>query len=194
MEWILWSPSTQTALIIIPEEAELLIPKLIRVKEPKVHLIAYAAPITRAMIPFNQLRYYSLPPIPADAKFPAWLRVELGIVAGQLYVDFEEWKLVSDYLRASHSSISITPAFLLEWLGNRCRAQDILHTPMGYICLGRTLSEDHAFFVRSTPVVTPMLTAVRVGDNVEEIEDEGWEEEEDVSEEDESEEDASDEE
>ncbi|KAM0256937.1 hypothetical protein ACHAQJ_004638 [Trichoderma viride] len=176
VEWILWSPSTQTALIIIPEEVELLIPMLrFDDGKPKVHLIAYAAPITRAMTPFNQLRYYSLPPISLEAKFPTWFKVELGLVAGRLYTDYEEWKLVGDYMRSSQAGTLISTAFLLEWLAVRCRAHDVLHTPMGYVCLGRTVTENHPFFVRNTPVVAPVLTAVRADDVVEKIEDEDWE-------------------
>ncbi|KAL7945220.1 hypothetical protein V8C42DRAFT_358211 [Trichoderma barbatum] len=176
VEWILWSPSTQTALAIIPEEAELLIPKLRLAKdEAKVHLITYAAPITRAMIPFNQLRYYSLPPIPSGATFPTWLKVELGILAGRLYTDFEEWKLTGEYIRDSRPD-NISPIFLLEWLGVRCRAHDVLHTPMGYICLGRPATEIHPFFVRNTSLVTPVLTPVQVETAVEEIENGDYEE------------------
>ncbi|KAK6601216.1 hypothetical protein H4I96_06557 [Botrytis cinerea] len=47
IEWILWNPSNETALIVIPEEVELLIPVIRTAKEPMVYLIAYAAPITK---------------------------------------------------------------------------------------------------------------------------------------------------
>ncbi|UKZ75996.1 hypothetical protein TrVFT333_003692 [Trichoderma virens FT-333] len=182
VEWILWSPSTHTALVIIPEEVELLLPKLRHAPyEAKVHLIAYAAPITRAMVPFNQLQYYSLPPIPAHSTFPAWLKIELGIVAGRLYTDYEEWKLVGDYIGDSRHG-NLSPAFLLEWLGVRCRAHDVLHTPMGYICLGRTATATHPFFVRNTSMITPVLTPVQAEDAVKEIEYE-FEEEEDITDE-----------
>jgi hypothetical protein len=102
--------------------------------------------------------------------------VELGIVAGRLYTDYEEWKLVDNYMRGFQASNSVSSAFLLEWLVVRCRAHDILHTPMGYIYLGRTVTENHSFFVRNTPAVTPLLAAVRVDDVVEEMENEDWEE------------------
>lgn len=173
MEWILWSFSTQTALIIIPEEVELLIPMLrIAGSKSKVHLIAYAAPITRAMTPFNRLDYYTLPPIPFNAEFPSWFKVELGILAGRLYTDYEEWNHVNAYMRDS----SISSAFLLGWLGVRCRANDVLHTPIGYICLGKTPAKDHPFFARNTPVVTAMLTSFPADDGAEELENEEWEE------------------
>lgn len=177
MEWILWSPSAEIALVIIPEEAEHLIPKLRRARdEAKIHLIAYAAPIARAMIPFNQLRYYSLPLIPLNATFPAWLKIELGILSGRLYTNYEEWKLMDDYIRGPGRGMSISPMFLHEWLAVRCRAHDTLQTPMGYICQGRTATETHPFFVQPAIVVTPTLPAVQIEDAVEEVEDEKWEE------------------
>ncbi|KAL6877133.1 hypothetical protein J3F83DRAFT_759426 [Trichoderma novae-zelandiae] len=173
VEWILWSPSTQTALVVIPEEVELLIPALRSSPDKaKIHLIAYAAPVTRAMVPFNELRYYSFPPIPANAAFPAWLKVELGILAGRLYTDYEEWKLTDDYIRRSQAGKLTSPAFLLEWVGARCRTHDVLHTPIGYICLGRAATESHPFFVRNAATVTPELPAVQGDDDVQEPEGE----------------------
>ncbi|KAL6701246.1 hypothetical protein J3F84DRAFT_391848 [Trichoderma pleuroticola] len=177
VEWVLWSPSTRTALVIIPEEAELVIPKLRLARDKaKVHLIAYAAPITRAMVSFNSFRYYSLPPIPLDATFPTWLKVELGILSGRLYTDFEDWKLVCDYFGGSPRG-NISRGFLLEWLGARCRAHDVLHTPMGYICLDRMATEMDPFFVQNVTVAAPTIPAIPVEDAVEEMEDEKWEEE-----------------
>lgn len=170
--------------MIIPEEAELLIPKLrVARGKAKVHLIAYAAPITRAMVPFNHLRYYSLPPVPLNATFPVWLKVELGILSGRLYADFEEWKLICDYFKGSPKG-NISRGFLLEWLGVRCRAHDVLHTPMGYICLDRTATEMDPFFVQNATVAAPAIPAIPVEDTVEETEEEKWEEEESDDEED----------
>jgi hypothetical protein len=119
------------------------------------------------MVPFNELRYYSFPPIPAHTAFPTWLKVELGILAGRLYTDYEEWKLTDDYIRRSQAGKLTSPAFLLEWVGVRCRAHDVLHTPIGYICLGRAATESHPFFVRSEATVTPQLPAAAVDDDIE---------------------------
>jgi hypothetical protein len=180
VEWILWSFSSQTALIIIPEEVELLIQKLrFAGSKSKVHLIAYAAPITRAMTPFNQLRYYTLPPIPLDAKFPSWFKAELGILAGRLYTDYAEWKLANAYMKEAQANTSISSEFLLEWLGVRCRANDVLHTPIGYICLGKTPAQDHPFFAQNANVSSAMLTTYTNDGANEEPEDEEWEESED---------------
>ncbi|KAI1383848.1 uncharacterized protein F4822DRAFT_438664 [Hypoxylon trugodes] len=163
VEWILWSPSTQTALVIIPEEAELLIPKLrLATLRPRVYLIAYAAPVTKAMLCFNTLRYYSLPTLPPRHEFPEWFRFELGVLGGRLYVDSAEWDLLARHLQSPSKENAISQfasangiipisfadnptSFLLEWLMLLRRTQDVIQTPMGYICTGRTLREDHPF-------------------------------------------------
>ncbi|KAI1211128.1 uncharacterized protein F4807DRAFT_25762 [Annulohypoxylon truncatum] len=151
VEWILWSPSTQTAVVIIPEEAELLIP-LFRLRgcRSAVHLIAYAAPVTKTMTGFNEFRYYSLPQLPTHHIFPDWFRVELGILAGRLYVDPDEGKLLTRYFQPSLSNdaeinrLADDPAqFLLEWLSLRRRSQDVTRTPMGLICTGRNPEAGH---------------------------------------------------
>ncbi|KAI0600730.1 hypothetical protein F4775DRAFT_48634 [Biscogniauxia sp. FL1348] len=164
VEWILWRPSTQTALVVIPEEVEKIIPEIRSTgHKSAVYLIAYASPVTKAMLPFNKFDYYSLPKLPAGHVFPEWFRVELGILAGRLYVDFDEWDSVSNFLRqptqvsnGSPGSKSIRPetvsrfaedgtGFVMEWLALRRRTQNILHTPMGYICTGRTPEPGHSF-------------------------------------------------
>ncbi|KAI0116284.1 hypothetical protein GGR51DRAFT_312844 [Nemania sp. FL0031] len=156
VEWIVWSPKTETALVVIPEEAECLI-ELLRGQDGRshTHLIAYAAPVTKAMIPFNNLEFYSFPELPKGQIIPDRIKIELGILAGRLYVDKNEWKVVEKYVRGpetgtANESDKIAPdlaAFVLEWLGVRRKSVDLLHTPMGYICTGRSmeglgLSED----------------------------------------------------
>jgi hypothetical protein len=162
VEWVLWSPSNETALIVISEEVELLIPIIRAATEPKVHLMTYAAPVTKTMLHFNGLRYYVLPRLPVNYTVPDWLSIELGIFAGRLYFNFSEVGPLARYLRLAektntepvHSSkehgavFTKNPIdFLLEWLPFRRMGQDILHTPMGYICQGRPLHENHPFFV-----------------------------------------------
>jgi len=168
VEWILWNSSTETALIIIPEEAELLIPVIRRVGEQaKVHLVAYAAPVTKSMRHFNGFSYYVLPRLPAGYTVPAWLSIELGIFAGRLYIDFLECAPLRKYLQLSREEADagedVQPngeqqagdgtfaenpvSFLLEWLTLCRKSQDIMHTPLGYICQGRPQQESHPFFV-----------------------------------------------
>lgn len=99
MNWLLWSPIAETAVVIIPEEADALIPML---RDPdiafKTYLLTYAAPITRKMLQFNDLTYYSVPPLPKEWIAPKWLRVELGVFAGRLYFEWSEYKHMCELL------------------------------------------------------------------------------------------------
>ncbi|KAF7550098.1 hypothetical protein G7Z17_g5937 [Cylindrodendrum hubeiense] len=99
VNWLLWSPIAETAIIIIPEEADALIPML---RDPNAafttYLLTYAAPITRKMLQFNNLTYYSIPPLPQGWTAPKWLRVELGIFAGRLYFEWSEYKYMCQLL------------------------------------------------------------------------------------------------
>ncbi|KAK0671660.1 hypothetical protein QBC41DRAFT_344465 [Cercophora samala] len=99
VNWVLWSASTQTAIVVIPEEAEVLI-LMIRDKltHPHVHLICYASPVTRSMLPFNKLNFFSMPPLPEGWVAPQWLRTELGILAGRLYFEWEEYESLCTFL------------------------------------------------------------------------------------------------
>ena len=154
VEWILWNPTSQTALIIIPEEAELLIP-VIRKKatiigqEDVVHLVTYMAPLSRDMLPFNHFSFYSIPPLPASHQVSEWLSMELGIFAGRTFADFTECIALKKSMERQDGAIfSANPSgFLFEWLTLRRKEEDITHTPIGFICHGRPLDENHNFFV-----------------------------------------------
>lgn len=155
MEWILWSPASQTALIIIPEEAELLIP-VIREKttgighigQQVVHLVTYMAPLTRDMLQFHPFSLHSIPPLPAGHQVPEWLSMELGIFAGRTYADFTECIALKKSMEHQDSAIfSANPSgFLFEWLTLRRKEEDVTHTPIGLVCHGRPLEKDHYFF------------------------------------------------
>lgn len=166
VNWLLWSEKSEQAIVIIPEEAEILIPRLRKEQNPEVHLIIYAAPVTKRMLHFNRLDYYSFPRLPKNWTPPPWLPFEIGILAGRLYFDFSEYDRLLDVLRckggksvensvskidgisfgykSSHNEGLLT--FLQEWLAFRRQGQDISHTPMGYICQGLPLRSDHAFW------------------------------------------------
>lgn len=166
MEWLLWSPSTNTALVVIPEELELLIPDIRASRFTQ--LMAYAAPVTRAMLDFSSLHFYSFPPLPGDDKVPDWLPIELGILAGRLYMTYDEAMAMARYLgqyigdgnddrdgsmvkkeEGAVDQFCPNPtSLLLEWLPLRRTAQDVLHTPAAYVCQGRTLRPDHSFFLK----------------------------------------------
>lgn len=99
MNWIIWSPSTDVAVIIIPEEAEILLPLFARAQlPPATRLLTYAAPLTRQMLHFNKLQYYAVPSLPTDWEAPGWLRTELEIFAGRLYFEYEEYNALCQYI------------------------------------------------------------------------------------------------
>ncbi|KAH8896015.1 hypothetical protein GQ53DRAFT_854400 [Thozetella sp. PMI_491] len=99
VNWILWSEITQTAIIIIPEEADALIPILREPREANnTYLLTYAAPITRKMMHFNQLDYYTVPTLPKGWKAPDWLIADLGLFSGRLYFNWSEYKSVFEAL------------------------------------------------------------------------------------------------
>ncbi|KAF1997703.1 hypothetical protein P154DRAFT_622249 [Amniculicola lignicola CBS 123094] len=153
VEWILYSPATSTALIVIAEEAEILI-SLLRAKTPftKVHLLTYSAPVTKKMLHFSGLKYYALPALPRGHVIPHSLTIELGIFAGRLYMGFRECAPLKEYIeQAGDAKPSNVPTahminFLLEWLPLRRKGQDVMHTPIGYMCQGRPLDSGHSFF------------------------------------------------
>ncbi|KAI9734262.1 MAG: hypothetical protein M1834_002366 [Cirrosporium novae-zelandiae] len=190
INWILWSTMTETAIVVIPEEAELIIPLVYENKAPLTHLLTYSAPVTRKMLHFNNLDFYAIPGMSRGWKAPMWLIIELGIFAGRLYFEYEEYKDLQKYLgfqeavtisteatdnRATLSelngidklvdgsvdglnistragevqSFTTKPlTFLQEWLALRRKGQDFTHTPMGYVCQGKPLSQNHPFFRR----------------------------------------------
>lgn len=50
------------------------------------------------MLHFNDLGYYAMPNLPAGWQTPTWLKVELGIFAGRLYFEYDEYSELCDYL------------------------------------------------------------------------------------------------
>ena len=70
MEWVLWNPSDKLALVIIPEEAEILLETIRRQERPRVHLLLYAAPVNKAMRSLGDLTFYMVPALPAGYTMP----------------------------------------------------------------------------------------------------------------------------
>lgn len=98
VQWMLYSPSPELAVVVIPEEAEHLIPLLRNRAEdggkPATYLMTYAAPITRRMMVFDKLQFYTIPRLPDNWKAPKQLVAELGLFAGRLYFEWSEYPLV----------------------------------------------------------------------------------------------------
>jgi hypothetical protein len=91
-------------MVVIPEEAEDLLTIVREADESPTHLLAYAAPVTRRMLHFNDLKFYAVPSLAADWEAPLWLRVELGIFSGRLYFEFSEYGPLCDFLGVAEAS------------------------------------------------------------------------------------------
>ncbi|KAM0493507.1 hypothetical protein ACHAP8_009137 [Fusarium lateritium] len=171
VEWILWSSETETALIVIPEEAELLLTTLRDSPKGSASLLTYAAPVTKTMWRFNTLDYFTIPTQDDRPLFPPWLAIEIGVLAGRLYFSYNEYEHLVSWLGLSQNELpgpmpDTSPLetrrvtrglfvnrplkFLLEWLTYRRQTQDIMHTPMGFLCQGKKLEPGRSFFSIAT--------------------------------------------
>ncbi|EMR63910.1 hypothetical protein UCREL1_9131 [Eutypa lata UCREL1] len=201
VQWLLYCPSPEAAVVVTPEEAEILL-SIVRKLDSATFLLTYAAPVTRRMLHFNLLKYYAVPSLPEHWSAPGWLTTELGFFAGRLYFEWSEYGSIchmlgidesapmmnepdmsegdtsdqqaisatdssngtaltipatdgqQDSKEASSSRIKpqctgLTPkpfTFTQDYLSVRRRGQEISHTPMGFLCMGKPLHENHAFF------------------------------------------------
>ena len=127
-------------------------PIIRKIENPHVRLIAYAAPVAKSMQVFNTLQYLTIPA--GQDPLPAWVSIEVGIIAGRLYFEYHEYEPLLAWLGIGGVSASLKRGlwtdhplkFLLDWLTYRRQTADILQTPMGYVCQGRALHATHAFF------------------------------------------------
>ena len=97
VQWILSSKRDRDQVLVLlsPFEADRLMPD-IRASE-YVHLHVYAPRTSQRMKPSDDLRLYSLPPLPSDWT-PPWVLIDqLNVFAGQLYLRNYE-----SYLRLCH--------------------------------------------------------------------------------------------
>ncbi|KAJ6256008.1 hypothetical protein Dda_9302 [Drechslerella dactyloides] len=159
VNWLLVSTEANIAIIVTPEETEHLIPHLNnKSRHPAVYLLAYAAPVTRKMVPFDTLRFLTTPTMEIEWKPPEKLSVELGIFAGRLYFTYDHVSVLQAYLQLDSSDLepgeisagsiftSRPLSFLQEWLTLKRKGQDFLHTPMGHLCQSKELLPTHPFF------------------------------------------------
>lgn len=139
--------------MIIPEEAECLLPMLWNGTNAGTHLIAYAAPVTKMMRHFSDMRYLAIPALPDDYRFPGWVTIMAGILGGRMYFGPKELNGFRAFLdetetelEAEATTSSDLKGFVLDWSALRRSNRDIAHTPTGYLCLGKKLEKDHPFF------------------------------------------------
>lgn len=168
VQWILWNTVSEAAMVISPPEAEALLDNL----RFSTHLICYAAPVTRSMLAFDTLKFYSVPCLPAKWRAPRWLVSDLGIFAGRLYFDYENYPVICKAIgipppedapseedgwdelpsweetRKATEPFSKAPLeFLRKWLVARRKGQDFSQTPMGHVCSGKEVKRTSVFFV-----------------------------------------------
>lgn len=162
VHWLLWSTFTSTALIVSDYEADALLPLLRDSPRPIVHLLSYAAPVTRSIIIFDNLDFFTVPKLPDDWCAPKWLVRDLGIFAGRTYFDYDKQyfavcEALGLPLPESRSTdldrempfpkgdallkpFSPSPLlFMQEWIAVRLKGQDFSETMMGEVCQGRRL-------------------------------------------------------
>ena len=159
VQWIVYSRTNDIAMIISPFEAEKAVEVIEKAKQYGVHLLTYAAPVTRKMAHFDNLKFHSIPPLPPLWKAPQWISIDIGLFAGRLHFEFSDYDRLRAYLGIHpNDSLSVRLArpspftddprpFLHNWLAIRRKGQDFSHTPMGYLCAAKLLSPHHPFFL-----------------------------------------------
>lgn len=95
---------SETAVVVIPEEAEIIIP-LLRAgrSNPRVHLLTYSAPVTQKMLVFKDWNFYSIPALPANWKAPGPLAAQLAVFAGALYFTYDDYAELKIHLGVHES-------------------------------------------------------------------------------------------
>lgn len=94
-------------MIVSPEEAESLIPLVRDARTTFSYLLTYATPVTRKMLHFDDLDYYTMPDLPTGWQAPTRLKIELGIFAGRLYFEFNEYSDLREYLGLGKGSAEL---------------------------------------------------------------------------------------
>ena len=165
VQWILSSERAPILVLLSPFEADQLLPD-IRVSE-YVHLHLYAARTSQRMKPSDDLRLYSIPPLPSDWTPPWELIDQLNVFAGQLYLrDYTSYLRLCRFLGVptkesldnttvrrnlfnipgGFEEMEITfsgsplPA-VMALLAIRTRGRPFAHTHMGKILQGQVLTE-----------------------------------------------------
>jgi hypothetical protein len=99
VQWILSRKNDRNPVLVLlsPFEADCLMPD-IRASE-YVHLHVYAPRTSQRMKPSDDLRLYSIPPLPSDWTPPWALIDQLNVFAGQLYLrDYESYLRLCRFL------------------------------------------------------------------------------------------------
>ena len=178
VQWILSSnrDRDQVLVLLSPFEAGRLMPD-IRASE-HVHLHVYATRTSQRMKPSDDLRLYSIPPLPSDWTPPWALIDQLNVFSGQLYLrDYESYLRLCRFLGVPTKEQSNSTAIrrnlfnipgsfeemeitfsgsplpsVMALLTIRSRGRPFAHTHMGKILQGQLLTEKD--FEGATSVVS----------------------------------------
>ena len=165
VQWILSSQRTPILVLLSPFEAGQLLPDVWA--SEYVHLHLYAPRTSQRMKPSDDLRLYSIPPLPSDWTPPWELVDQLNVFAGQLYLrDYTSYlrlcrflgvptKESSDNATVRRNLFNIPGGFeemeitfsgsplpaVMALLAIRTRGRPFAHTHMGRILQGQVLTE-----------------------------------------------------
>jgi hypothetical protein len=167
VQWILSSKGEGNRVLVLlsPFEADRLMPD-IRASE-YVHLHIYAPRTSQRMKPSDDLRLYSIPPLPSDWTPPWDLIDQLNVFAGQLYLrDYESYLRLCRFLGVPTKELSNGTAIrwnlfnipgsfeemeimfsgsplpsVMALLAVRSRGRPFAQTHMGKILQGQLLTE-----------------------------------------------------
>ncbi|KAF8434543.1 hypothetical protein L210DRAFT_3649044 [Boletus edulis BED1] len=178
VQWILTSKKERdpTLVLLSPFEADYFMPD-IRASE-HVHLHLYAPRTSQRMKPSDDLRLYSIPPLPSDWTPPRDLIDQLNVFAGQLYLsDYESYTRLCRFLDVDDTTVrrnlfNIPGSFeemaitfsgsplpsVMALLAIRSRGRPFAHTHMGKILQGQSLSRED--FEESTSDASGLITAM----------------------------------
>ena len=166
----------QSLVLLSPFEADRLMPD-IRESEC-VHLHVYAPRTSQRMKPSDDLRLYSIPPLPSDWTPPWTLIDQLNVFAGQLYLrDYTSYLRLCRFLGVPTKELSIGPTIqrnlfnipasfkemeiafsgsplpaVMALLAIRSRGRPFADTHMGKILQGQPLQEKD-FADRGSPSI-----------------------------------------
>ena len=170
VQWILSRTTDryQVFVLLSPFEVAQLLPDIRASKHVRLHV--YAPRTSQRMRPSDDLKLYTIPPLPSDWTPPWTLIDQLNVFSGQLYLrDYESYRRLCRFLkvpmkessnnsvmerkpfniRGSLKEMKITFSargsplpFVKALLAIRTRGQPFAHTHMGKILQGQSLTRD----------------------------------------------------
>lgn len=120
VHWISWSSCADNALILSENEADALLPFYVDLDRNRTvigksnraplqlatHLVCYSTPVTKSMLHFDNLNFFTIPPAPSRIC-PRLIR-DLGLFAGRLSFDpSSQLRPICEALGLDHASVTL---------------------------------------------------------------------------------------